>query len=225
MAGKYSNHFVASSIHEGRIARYNNRGVFIGNVNTTGLSVSPEGIVFGPDGNLYIVSFYAAYIDSLGNSVTDRDAILTFNKSGQKVGSPIHLSETNGTRVFARTMIIGWMWPDQPGPIRSARRRIRRIPALFSVSPRRKIAAQVALPPHMALEYAARISAGFPPTFANRVSAFGGFAVDQAAGDSARPLSSARVPEIRWGKWGVASPMMRAIKAAPGCPGGRLNGA
>src|SRR6476659_5715442 len=61
---------------------------------------SPEGIVFGPDGNIYVASFYASFNDSLGTNVVDRDAILVFNTNGQKVGSPIYLYATNETRVF-----------------------------------------------------------------------------------------------------------------------------
>jgi hypothetical protein len=68
---------------------------------------SPEGIVFGPDGKLYVTSFYASFTGNLGNSVIDRDAILIFNTSGQKVGSPIYLYATNEDRVFAQALLFG----------------------------------------------------------------------------------------------------------------------
>lgn len=68
---------------------------------------SPEGIVFGPDGKIYVTSFYASFYDSLGNAVVDRDAILVFNTSGQKVAPPIYLYATNETRAFAQTMLFG----------------------------------------------------------------------------------------------------------------------
>jgi hypothetical protein len=68
---------------------------------------SPEGIVFGPDGNIYIASFNASFNDSQGNSVVDRDAILIFKTNGQRVGSPVYLYATNETRVFAQTILFG----------------------------------------------------------------------------------------------------------------------
>jgi hypothetical protein len=68
---------------------------------------SPEGIVFGPDGNIHITSFYAAFSDNLANFVVDRDAILAFNVQGQRVGTPLYLSATNEDRAFAQTMLFG----------------------------------------------------------------------------------------------------------------------
>jgi hypothetical protein len=68
---------------------------------------SPEGIVFGPNGNIYVTSFYASFNDSLNNTVVDRDSILVFNTLGQKIGSPIYLNATNESRVFAQTMLFG----------------------------------------------------------------------------------------------------------------------
>jgi hypothetical protein len=68
---------------------------------------SPEGIVFGPNGNIYVTSFYASFNNNQGNPVTDRDAILVFNTSGQKIGSPIYLNATNETRVFAQSLLFG----------------------------------------------------------------------------------------------------------------------
>ena len=68
---------------------------------------SPEGIVFGPDGNIYITSFYAGFNDSLGNFVADRDAILVFNTAGQRIGSPTYLYADNEDRVFAQSMLFG----------------------------------------------------------------------------------------------------------------------
>jgi hypothetical protein len=68
---------------------------------------SPEGIVFGPDGNIYVTSFYGSFNNSQGTNVIDRDAILVFNTSGQKIGSPIYLYGTNESRVFAQTMLFG----------------------------------------------------------------------------------------------------------------------
>jgi hypothetical protein len=68
---------------------------------------SPEGIAFGPDGNIYVTSFNASFYDSLGTNIVDRDAILTFNTSGQKGGSPIYLYATNEDRVYAQTLLFG----------------------------------------------------------------------------------------------------------------------
>ncbi|MFN0129067.1 MAG: hypothetical protein ACKV19_20540 [Verrucomicrobiales bacterium] len=67
----------------------------------------PEGIIFGPDGNIYITSFLSTFNNNLGSSVTDRDAILVFDTSGQRLGSPIYLYGTNEPRVFAQTMLFG----------------------------------------------------------------------------------------------------------------------
>jgi len=68
---------------------------------------APEGIVFGPDGNFYVTSFYASYNNNQGGSVVDLDAILVFNKNGQRIGSPISLYSTNDTRVFAQSLLFG----------------------------------------------------------------------------------------------------------------------
>jgi hypothetical protein len=68
---------------------------------------APEGLVFGPDGNLYITSFLAQYLNSQTNSVTDLDSILVFNTNGQRVGSPIYLYPTNAPRVFAQALLFG----------------------------------------------------------------------------------------------------------------------
>src|SRR5262245_3353175 len=44
--------------HPGRVARYDLSGNFLGNLNTTGFGASfnPRGLVFGPDGYLYVSS-------------------------------------------------------------------------------------------------------------------------------------------------------------------------
>jgi hypothetical protein len=68
---------------------------------------SPEGIVFGPDGNIYITSFYAGFNDAQANLVVDRDAILVFNTNGQRIGSPISLYAPNENRVFAQALLFG----------------------------------------------------------------------------------------------------------------------
>jgi hypothetical protein len=68
---------------------------------------APEGIVFGPDRNIYVTSFYAYFNDSQGNGVAHRDAILVFNSSGQRVGSPIALYAENEDRVFAQALLFG----------------------------------------------------------------------------------------------------------------------
>lgn len=77
-----------------------------GNYYAPGLH-SPEGIVFGPDGNIYVTSFAASFTDGIGNSVIDRDAIVVFNTSGQKIGSPIYLNAPNELRAYAQTILFG----------------------------------------------------------------------------------------------------------------------
>jgi len=77
-----------------------------GNFYSPGLH-NPEGLTFGPDGNLYITSFYAQFTDAQTNTVVDRDAILVFNTSGQRVGQPIYLNATNEPRVFAQALLFG----------------------------------------------------------------------------------------------------------------------
>ena len=76
------------------------------NYYTPGLH-NPEGIVFGPDGNLYVTSFYAVFSDNQGATVIDRDAILVFDKNGQRIGSPIHLFATDENRAFAQALLFG----------------------------------------------------------------------------------------------------------------------
>ncbi len=68
---------------------------------------SPEGIVFGPDGNIYITTFYAYFNDNFGNPVIHRDGILVFNTSGQRIGSPLNLYAENESRVFAQALLFG----------------------------------------------------------------------------------------------------------------------
>src|SRR5262249_11932247 len=60
-----------------------------GNFYAPGLH-APQGLAFGPDGNLYITSFYAQFNNAQANAVIDRDAILVFNRNGQQVRQPIY---------------------------------------------------------------------------------------------------------------------------------------
>src|SRR5262249_34704907 len=60
-----------------------------------------------PDGNLYITSFYAEFINAQTNNVIDRDAILIFNTSGERIGQPIYLNATNAPRAFAQSLLFG----------------------------------------------------------------------------------------------------------------------
>src|SRR5262249_37314957 len=59
----------------------------------------PEGLVFGPDGNLYITSFR--------KDTTDTDKILEFNgKTGAYIGK-IDLDSVGGDRAFAQALLFG----------------------------------------------------------------------------------------------------------------------
>lgn len=58
----------------------------------------PEGLVFGPDGNLYITSFRA--------SASDTDKILVFRPSGAPLRR-IDLDAVDGPRAFAQALLFG----------------------------------------------------------------------------------------------------------------------
>jgi DNA-binding beta-propeller fold protein YncE len=59
----------------------------------------PEGLVFGPDGNLYTVSFRA--------DENDTDKILVFNRSTKQCIDQIDLSKVGEPRMFAQALIFG----------------------------------------------------------------------------------------------------------------------
>jgi hypothetical protein len=77
-------------------------GAFLGDFvdsNATNDLNRPEGLVFGPDGNLYITSFRA--------DASDTDKILEFNgKTGAYLGK-IDLDQVGGDRAFAQALLFG----------------------------------------------------------------------------------------------------------------------
>jgi sugar lactone lactonase YvrE len=138
--------------HPGRVASYDATGNFLGNLNTTGFGASfnprglvfgpngylyvssvgnlaagdrnsgyvlrfdptartfvnvvashaqglhrPEGIVFGPDGNIYVTSFLQA---------TDKDRIMRFAPNGTLLGT-LDLYPNGAPRVFAQCLLFG----------------------------------------------------------------------------------------------------------------------
>jgi hypothetical protein len=68
---------------------------------------APEGLAFGPDGNLYVTSFYAQYTNGTGSNIIDPDAILVFNTNGQRIGSSIVFDSQGVPRVFAQALVFG----------------------------------------------------------------------------------------------------------------------
>jgi streptogramin lyase len=101
----------------GQVLRFNPRtlkfkDIFITSAGGTGELNRPEGLVFGPDGRLYVTSFSAdpAPSDANDTTIADTDKILIFNgQSGQRVG---HIDlDTAGTalnkRAFAQAVLFG----------------------------------------------------------------------------------------------------------------------
>jgi hypothetical protein len=91
----------------GKVLRFNPRtGKFIdifASNNNSGCSQDlhrPEGLVFGPDNNLYITSFRA--------DASDTDKILVFNKKGQCLSQKTILLDAVGQqRSFAQSLLFG----------------------------------------------------------------------------------------------------------------------
>jgi hypothetical protein len=87
----------------GEVMRFNPAtGAFLGDFvdsNPTNDLNRPEGLVFGPDGNLYVTSFRA--------DASDTDKILEFNgKTGAYLGK-IDLDVAGGDRAFAQALLFG----------------------------------------------------------------------------------------------------------------------
>src|SRR5262249_52193680 len=87
----------------GEVMRFNPAtGAFLGDFvdsSPTNDLNRPEGLVFGPDGNLYVTSFRA--------DASDTDKILEFNgKTGAYVGK-IDLDVVGGDRAFAQALLFG----------------------------------------------------------------------------------------------------------------------
>ena len=59
----------------------------------------PEGLTFGPDGNLYVTSFRA--------DATDTDKILVLNGTTGQLQNEINLDSTGGDRAFAEAIVFG----------------------------------------------------------------------------------------------------------------------
>ena len=74
--------------------------VFINDVGGAGQLNRPEGLVFGPDGRLYITSFRAA--------PNDIDAIRIYNPNGEFADKiDLYQITTPSTRAFARALLFG----------------------------------------------------------------------------------------------------------------------
>jgi hypothetical protein len=87
----------------GEVMRFNPAtGAFLGDFvdsNPTNDLNRPEGLVFGPDGNLYVTSFRT--------DAGDNDKILEFNgKTGAYLGK-IDLDQVGGDRAFAQALLFG----------------------------------------------------------------------------------------------------------------------
>jgi hypothetical protein len=93
--------FVATNLSEGYISRFDPITGFeevIAN-HTTCLNLHrPEGIVLGPDGNLWVASFR--------NNATDVDRILVFTLQGECI-QEIPLYEIGEPRAFAQALVFG----------------------------------------------------------------------------------------------------------------------
>lgn len=63
----------------------------------------PEGLVFGPDGNLYVTSFLAS---TDATATDDTDQILIFDPTGRPVGR-IGLDRAGGPRTYAQAILFG----------------------------------------------------------------------------------------------------------------------
>jgi DNA-binding beta-propeller fold protein YncE len=99
----------------GYILRFNPRtgklvGIFVNNpTDSSGNSLGsgcakhlhrPEGLVFGPDNNLYVTSFRA--------NAGDNDKVLVFNRKGQCLGQKtIVLDEVGQPRSYAQSLLFG----------------------------------------------------------------------------------------------------------------------
>ncbi len=83
--------------------RFPKDGVFVANPGacTPGLLHRPEGLVFGPNGNLYVTSF-----NSTGGDPTDTDKILVYNARGKPVDH-IDLDTASQPRTFAQALLFG----------------------------------------------------------------------------------------------------------------------
>ena len=73
-------------------------GVFIADDGGIGQLNRPEGLVFGPDGRLYITSFRA--------SASDTDSIRIYNGAGEFVDK-IDLDQLDSPRAFAQAILFG----------------------------------------------------------------------------------------------------------------------
>ena len=67
--------------------------------NPTNYLNRPEGLVFGPDGNLYITSFQA--------NANDNDKILVFNGTTGAFLAKIDLAQVGQPRAFAMALLFG----------------------------------------------------------------------------------------------------------------------
>ncbi|WP_410481411.1 hypothetical protein ACJ70E_03705 [Pseudomonas plecoglossicida] len=73
-------------------------GAFISDKGGVGQLNRPEGLVFGPDGRLYVTSFRA--------DANDRDSIRIYDQAGKFVDK-INLSELGKERAFAQALLFG----------------------------------------------------------------------------------------------------------------------
>jgi hypothetical protein len=87
----------------GEVMRFNPAtGAFLGDFvdsNPTNDLNRPEGLVFGPDGNLYVTSFRA--------DASDTDKILEFNGATGAYLGKIDLEQVNQPRAFAQALLFG----------------------------------------------------------------------------------------------------------------------
>jgi hypothetical protein len=94
----------------GEVMRFDpNTGSFLGDFidsNATNDLNRPEGLVFGPDGNLYVTSF-SLDGNQATTAVTDTDKVLEFDgATGQYLGK-IDLDQIGGPRAYAQALLFG----------------------------------------------------------------------------------------------------------------------